>query len=67
MAAGYGNDCTINSTLDTPRAAGCCFRLLRWGFQRRYMALYMRSSSTEPDTITITSFASLTHNRWHAP
>jgi len=61
MAAEHGKDSTLNSDLN-PRAQQvrcCCCSLLHRGFLRYFMALNMRSSSTEPGIITITSSASL--------
>ena len=72
MACGYGKDSTLNAELLNPRAqlVKCCAcSLLRCGLRMYLRVLNMRSSSTDPGSITITSSASLTHspNRSRAP
>ena len=72
MASGYGKDSTPNAELLYPRAQHvrcCACSLLRWGLRMYLSVLNIRSSSTDPGTITITNSATLTHspNRYCAP
>jgi len=72
MASGYGRDSTPNAELLNPRAQHvrcCACSLLRWGLRMYLSVLNIRSSSTDPGTITITDSATLTHspNRYCAP
>ena len=72
MAPGYGKDFTLNAELLNPCAQHvrcCACSLLRWGLRMYLSVLNIRSSSTDPGTITITNSATLTHspNRYCAP
>ena len=65
MACGYGKDSTLNAELLNPRAqlVQCCAcSLLRWELRMYLSVLNIRSSSTDPGTITNTNSATFTHS-----
>jgi len=65
MARGYGKDSTLNTELLNPRAQllkCCACSLLRWGLRMYLNVLIIRSSSTDPGTITITNSATFTQS-----
>jgi len=72
MDYGYGKDSTLNAELLNPRVqlVKCCAcSLLCWGLRMYLSVLHIRSSSTDPGTITITNSATFTHspNLSHTP
>ena len=72
MASGYGKSTTLKAELLNPQTQHvkcCACSLLRCGLQMYLRVLTMRSSSTDPGIITITSSARFTHspNQSRAP